>query len=421
MTRPAVGSSQIPGRLTPGGREAERILGFMAFRLEDVQAALATDGLDGWLLYDFHGSNQIARSLAGLNGGGKMTTRRWFYLIPATGTPRALVHAIEPHTLSHLPGETRQYSGRQALSQGLDTLLSGVGTLAMEYSPDNAIPYIARVDAGTVEAVRKRGVTVVSSGDLVQRFEALWSPEQVETHLTASAALYRIKDRTFAAIGEHIRKGESFSEYDVQQWMAGWFRDEGLVAEDKPVVASMENAGNPHYMPQQATSRTIARDELVLLDLWGKVKQPGAVYADITWVCHTGAVVPDEQARAFAAIAAAREAALAVTQTAARDHLDLRGWQVDRAARTVLIDAGYADQILHRTGHSLGQEVHGNGVHMDDFETHDDRRLMPGTGFTIEPGVYFPHFGVRTEINVFYDAGEARASGPRQDAIVALG
>ena len=393
----------------------------MAFRLEAVQAALAEDGLDGWLLYDFHGSNPIARSLAGLNGGGKMTTRRWFYLIPATGTPRALVHAIEPHTLSHLPGTTRQYAGRQALSEELDALLSGVGTLAMEYSPDNAIPYIARVDAGTVEAVRKRGVSVVSSGDLVQRFEALWSPAQLETHMAASAALYRIKDRTFAAIGEHARKGAAFTEHDVQQWMGGWFREEGLTADDQPVVASMENAGNPHYMPQAGTSRAIGPDELVLLDLWGKLKQPGAVYADITWVCHTGRVVPEEQARVFAAVAAARDAALALTEAAARDGRDLRGWQVDQAARTVLIDAGYTGQLLHRTGHSLGQDVHGNGVHMDDYETHDDRRLLPGTGFTIEPGVYFPHFGVRTEINVFYDAGEARASGPRQAAIVALG
>ena len=264
----------------------------MAFRLEEVQAALAADGLDGWLLYDFHGSNPIARSLAGLNGGGKMTTRRWFYLIPATGTPRALVHAIEPHTLSHLPGHTRQYAGRQALSQELDTLLRGVGTLAMEYSPDNAIPYIARVDAGTVEAVRKRGVSVVSSGDLVQRFEALWSPAQLETHLAASAALYRIKDRTFAAIGEHARRGAVFTEHDVQQWMVGWFRDEGLTADDQPVVASMENAGNPHYMPLAGTSRAIGSDDLVLLDLWGKLKQPGAVYADITWVCHTGQSSP---------------------------------------------------------------------------------------------------------------------------------
>ena len=264
--------------------------------------------------------------------------------------------------------------------------------------------------------------TVVSSGDLVQRFEALWSPEQVETHLTASAALYRIKDRTFAAIGEHIRKGASFSEYDVQQWMAGWFRDEGLIAEDKPVVASMENAGNPHYMPQQATSRTIAARRAGAARPVGQgASSPAPSTPTSPGSATPGPWCPTEQARAFAAIAAAREAALAVTQTAARGDLDLRGWQVDRAARTVLIEAGYADQILHRTGHSLGQDVHGNGVHMDDFETHDDRRLMPGTGFTIEPGVYFPHFGVRTEINVFYDAGEARASGPRQDAIVALG
>ena len=305
--------------------------------------------------------------------------------------------------------------------QELDALLSGVGTLAMEYSPDNAIPYIARVDAGTMEAVRKRGVSVVSSGDLVQRFEALWSPAQLETHMAASAALYRIKDRTFAAIGEHARKGAVFTEYDVQQWMGGWFREEGLMAEDQPVVASMENAGNPHYMPQSGDQPGHRVRRPGPARFVGQGDQPGAVYADITWVCHTGHVVPDEQARAFAAIAAARDAALALTEAAARDGRDLRGWQVDQAARTVLIDAGYADQLLHRTGHSLGQDVHGNGVHMDDYETHDDRRLLPGTGFTIEPGVYFPHFGVRTEINVFYDAGEARASGPRQAAIVALG
>lgn len=393
----------------------------MAFRLEDVQTALTEDGLDGWLLYDFHGSNPIARTVVGLNGGGKLTTRRWFYLIPAQGAPRALVHAIEPDTLAHLPGQTRQYAGREALASGLDALLAGMKTVAMEYSPLNAIPYIARVDAGTVEAVQARGVRVVSSGDLVQRFEARWSPEALETHLAASAALYRVKDRAFAAIGDHSRAGRAFTEYDVQGWMAEWFAEEGLVSDARPVVAAMENAGNPHYQPLEGRSRAIGRDDLVLLDLWGKLPAAGAVYADISWVCHTGSAVPDEQAQAFAAAAAAREAALAVTQQAARDGADLRGWQVDQAARRVLIEAGYGDHVLHRTGHSLGESVHGNGVHMDDYETHDDRRLLPGTGFTIEPGVYFPHFGVRTEINVYYDAGEARASGPRQTAIVTLG
>ena len=393
----------------------------MAFGLEAVQAALKEDGLDGWLLYDFHGSNPIARSVVGLDNGDKMTTRRWFYLVPAEGEPRALVHAIEPDTLSHLPGRTRRYAGREALDRELDALLAGSGRLAMEYSPENAIPYVARVDAGTVEAVRKRGVEVVSSGDLVQRFEARWTPEGLESHLAASAALYRIKDRTFEAIGSCVRRGGTLTEHDVQQWMAGWFADEGLVSDAHPVVAAMENAGNPHYLPQAGSSRAIGPDELVLIDLWGKLPKKGAIFADITWVAFTGRQVPDELARVFAAAAAAREAALAVTQDAARRGADLRGWQVDQAARKVIIDAGYGAQILHRTGHSLGEAVHGNGVHMDDYETHDDRRLLPGTGFTLEPGIYFPHFGVRTEINVYYDTGDARPSGPRQDGIVTLG
>ncbi len=385
-----------------------------------MQAALREDGLDGWLLYDFHGSNPIARSVAGINVD-KMTTRRWYYLIPADGEPRGLVHAIEPATLDHLPGGAHRYAGREALARGLDTLLQGMHTVAMEYSPDNAIPYVARVDAGTVEAVRKRGVEVVSSGDLVQRFEACWSADALATHMKASAALYRIKDRAFAAVAERVHRGVPITEFDVQQLMAGWFRDEGLVTDHLPVVAAMENAGNPHYGPADGRSRGIARDELVLLDLWGKLDQRGAVFADITWVGFTGVVVPADQAAAFAAAAAARDAALALVQQAATSRDDLRGWQVDRAARTVLIERGYGDHILHRTGHSLGEQVHGNGVHMDDYETHDDRRLLPGTGFTIEPGLYFPHFGVRTEINVFFEDGEARASGPLQQAIVALG
>lgn len=393
----------------------------MAFGLEAVQAALREDGLDGWLLYDFHGSNPIARSVVGLENGDKMTTRRWFYLVPAHGEPRALVHAIEPHTLAHLPGQTRRYAGREALDRELDALLAGTGRVAMEYSPENAIPYVARVDAGTVEAVRRRGVEVVSSGDLVQRFEARWTPEGLESHLTASAALYRVKDRTFEAIGRELQRGTRITEYDVQQWMAGWFADEGLVTDAHPVVAAMENAGNPHYQPQPGTSRAIGPDELVLIDLWGKLASKGAIYADITWVAFTGSAVPDEFARAFAAAAGAREAALALTVESARAGDDLRGWQVDNAARQVLIERGYNAQILHRTGHSLGENVHGNGVHMDDYETHDDRRLLPGTGFTLEPGVYFPHFGVRTEINVYYDQGDARASGPRQDAIIPIG
>ncbi|HEX7086914.1 MAG TPA: M24 family metallopeptidase, partial [Vicinamibacterales bacterium] len=217
-----------------------------------------------------------------------------------------------------------------------------------------------------------------------------------------------------------VRSGTPVTEYDIQQQMVGWMRAEGLTSSDPPVVAAMENAGNPHYQPTPQRGRRIGRDELVLLDLWGKLDRPGAVYADITWVGFTGTDVPPEQEAAFAAVAAARDAALALVQDAVRSGRDLRGWQVDRAARTVLIERGFGEHVLHRTGHSLGQDVHGNGVHMDDYETHDDRRLLPGTGFTIEPGVYFPTFGVRTEINVYVDRDDARATGPLQKRIVAL-
>ena len=392
----------------------------MALDIAAVQAALAEDGLDGWLLYDFHGSNPIARSLAGLNGGGKMTTRRWYYLVPRSGSPRALVHAIEPHTLDSLPGDKTLYAGREALAQGLDGLVGGMSRVAMEYSPEAAIPYLARVDAGTVESVRKRGVEVVSSGDLVQRFVALWDAAALDTHLKASAALYRVKDRALAAIRERIAAGTPTNEYDIQQLMGGWFKEEGLVSEALPVVAAMENAGNPHYLPAATGSRRIGRNELVLLDLWGKLTSPGAVFADITWVGFTGAQVPEEFARAFDAIARARDAAIDLVKRGAREGADLRGWQVDRAAREVLQAAGYGKEVLHRTGHSLGTDVHGNGVHMDDYETHDTRRLLAGTGFTIEPGLYFPHFGVRTEVNMYVGHGEARVSGPAQTAIVPL-
>jgi len=392
----------------------------MALDIDAVQTALREDGLDGWLLYDFHGSNPIARSLAGVNGA-KMTTRRWYYFVPAKGQPRALVHAIERHTLDNLPGDTQLYAGREALGTGLDALMHGVRRIAMEYSPENAIPYVGRVDAGTIEAIRRRGVEVVSSGDLVQRFVARWSDQALATHLEASQALYRVKDRAFEAIAARLQGGEPTTEHDVQQLMMGWFAEEGLITDSPPLVACMENAGNPHYVPPATGSRPISSNELVLLDLWGKRDQPGAVYADITWVGFTGARVPDEFATAFAAAAAARDAAVSLVQKAARDASDLRGWQVDRAARTVLAERGFGAHVLHRTGHNLGTEVHGNGVHMDDYETHDDRRILPGTGFTIEPGLYFDHFGVRTEINVFVGANEARVSGPSQAAIVTLG
>ena len=392
----------------------------MALDLAAVRGALAAEGLDGWLLYDFHGSNPIASQLAGLAGGPHMSSRRWYYLIPASGEPRGLVHAVERHNLDHLPGTKAVYAGRDQLEAGLTRLLEGMRRVAMEYSPRCAIPYISRLDAGTAEAIRARGVEILSSGDLVQQFEATWTAAQLASHRAASDALYRIKDRAFEAASAALSAGRPQTEYDLQQAMVRWFDEEGLVSDSAPVVAIGANAGNPHYLPTAALSRPIVPDEVLLLDLWGKKASPGAVFADITWVGVTGARVPAEPANAFRAITAARDAAVRLVEDAAAGDRELRGWEVDRAARQVLEQEGYGDRILHRTGHSLGESVHGNGTHLDDYETHDDRRLLPRTGFTVEPGLYFESFGVRTEINVYRGEREALVTGPRQSEIVTL-
>jgi Xaa-Pro aminopeptidase len=392
----------------------------MALDVAAVQRTLRADGLDGWLLYDFHGLNPIAAGLAGLVSGAHMTTRRWYYLIPAAGEPRGVVHAIERHNLDALPGDKIVYASREQLDAALTRLLTGLSRVAMEYSPDCAIPYLSRVDAGTAEAVRRRGVEIVSSGDLVQRFEAAWNADQLASHRAASDALYRIKDRAFEAAGAAVRDRTPLTEYELQQQMVEWFEQEGLVSDSAPVVAIGPHAGDPHYLPTADRCKPIVADEVLLLDLWGKRKAPGTVFADITWVGVTGTTVPQEPARAFRAVAQARDAAVALVEDAARTGRDLRGWEVDRAARTVLERAGYGDRILHRTGHSLGESVHGNGVHLDDYETHDDRRLLPGAGFTIEPGLYFETFGVRTEINMFRGEHDARVTGTRQMEIITL-
>jgi Xaa-Pro dipeptidase len=393
----------------------------MALDVTAVQRELRTQRLDGWLLYDFHGSNPIAVQLAGLAGSPHMTTRRWYCLIPADGEPRALVHAIERHNLDHLPGTKTVYAGRQQLDAGLDALLAGTKRIAMEYSPRCAIPYISRVDAGTAEAIRARGIEIVSSGDLVQQFEATWTPAQLASHRAASDALYRIKDRAFESAAAALRGGRTLTEFALQQDMVRWFADEGLVSDSAPVVAVGANAGNPHYLPNASQSADIVPDEVLLLDLWGKQKHQGAVFADITWVGVTASRVPDEAARAFTAIARARDEAVSLVQEAARNGRELRGWEVDRAARNVLEREGFAKWILHRTGHSLGEVVHGNGTHLDDYETHDDRRLLARTGFTIEPGLYFEDFGVRTEVNMFRAEHDATVTGPKQMEIVTLG
>jgi Xaa-Pro aminopeptidase len=392
----------------------------MSLDVAAVQRALQEEGLDGWLWYDFQGANPIAQRMAGLNHGGHMATRRWFYLVPASGEPRGLVHVIEKHNLDGLPGPKAAYAGRAQLESGLKHLLEGTKRIAMEYSPNGAIPYVSRVDAGTIELVRGQGVDVVSSGDLIQQFEAQWGEEGIRSHRIASEKLYRIKDRAFAAVAERMRNGVATNEYEIQQLMWQWFGEEGLTSDAPPLVAAQENASDPHYMPSPTSSRSIRPNELLLLDLWGKLETPGAVFADISWVGYTGSSVPEDMTRVFETARDARDAAVTRVQEAARQGREIRGYELDRAARAVIEAAGYGPYILHRTGHSLGQTVHGNGAHLDDYETHDERRLLPGTGFTIEPGIYLERFGVRTEINMVWTTAGPEVTGPRQQEIVRL-
>ena len=390
----------------------------MSLDFSALQKTLATEGVDGWLLYDFHGSNPIAVNVAGL--AGKHTTRRWYYFIPATGTPKKLVHAIEPNTLNSLPGTRSTYAGRLQLEQGVSEMLRGSKVIAMEYSAECSIPYLSRVDGGTIDFVRRLGMRIVSSGDLVGRFEAAWNAAQIATQRAASEKLYRIKDRAFEYVGAKLSAGDALHEYEVQQMMMQWFGEEGLIADAAPIVGAQENAGNPHYAPTREVSRAIRPNELLLLDLWGKLEQPGSVYADITWTGFAGDP-PAEIARAFGTIVAGRDAAIRKVQTGIAAGQPVHGWEVDRATRDVITQAGYGDKFIHRTGHSLGEEVHGNGVHMDDYETHDDRRLLTGTGFTIEPGIYLQTFGIRSEINMVVGAESAEVTGPIQRELVKIG
>lgn len=390
----------------------------MSLEISRIQSALAAQKLDGWLLYDFRGTNAIAEGLVGL--GGQHVTRRWYYFIPVAGAPRKLVHAIESKKLDHLPGDKTIYAGRKPLEDGLKTILSGAKTIAMEYSANCDIPYISRVDAGTIDLIRSLGLSIVSSGDLVGEFEAAWDKAEIASHRTASEKLYRIKDRAFDFVRAKMQAGTPLTEFIVQNEMVGFFKDEGLIFDNPPIVAAQEHAGDPHYAPTKDHSRAIKANEILLIDLWGKLPEAGAVYADITWTGFTGETPPEKFATAFGTIVAGRDAAIKLVQDGIAAGRDVRGFEVDRICRDTIAAAGYGDYFVHRTGHSLGTEVHGNGVHMDDYETRDDRKLLPGTGFTIEPGIYTKEFGVRTEINMVVGARAATVTGPCQTTLITM-
>jgi len=390
----------------------------MGFDLQEVQSDLRAAKLDGWLFYDFRGRDPIAQRILSLPAG--MRTRRWFYFVPAKGKPRKLAHKIESESLAAVPGETFYYAGQEELRQKLAKILGSAKTVAMQYSPKAAIPYVAMVDAGTVELVRGAGVKVVSSADLVQKYEACWTPEQLKSHLAAGERIDKIVQGAFQQAAMHVREKQNFTEYDLQQWIVGEFASAGIQREEGPDVAVNANASDPHYGPVAGKSSPIREGDLLLLDVWGKMNAPGSVYYDITWIGFLGAEVPEKYAKVFRIAREARDKAVDLILSSVARGKPLQGWQVDKAARDVIEKAGYGKYFFHRTGHSIGESVHGNGANMDGLETHDVRHLIARTCTSIEPGIYLPEFGIRTEVNVYIGEHEARVTGAVQQEILAL-
>jgi Xaa-Pro dipeptidase len=386
--------------------------------LKEIQSALHERSLDAWLFYDHHHRDPIAYKVLGLSDK-LMVTRRWFYLIPREGEPVKLVHRIEAGHLDSLPGSKREYSSWKELWDNLQAMLVRHRTVAMQYSPNNLIPLIGLVDAGTVELVRSFGKEVVSSGDLVARFEAAWTEEQIASHFAARDAIDAIIPEAFQEIGRRVRNG-STTEYEIQQWIAEAFRRENLITEDYPIVGVNANSGNPHYEPKAQGSATIHKGDFVLLDVFGKKNTPNAVYYDITW---TGVIgTPSEkQQEIFDIVTGARDAGVKKVQDAMAGKRRIAGWEVDQATREYINNAGYGQYFVHRTGHSIGVNVHGNGANIDNLETKDDREIIPNTCFSIEPGIYLPgDFGVRSEVNVLIRNGAAEVTGTIQRELVLI-
>lgn len=368
-------------------------------------------GLDGWLFYDFRHLDPIAYRVLLLDPSLHVT-RRWYYWVPAQGTPVKLQHRIEPHVLDGLPGDARVYVSWRDQQAALGSLLHSAKRVAMQYSPMNAIPYLSRVDAGTIDLVRSLGAEVVTSADLVQQFEAVWDGAQLSSHQVAAEGLRAIVDEAFGFVGTSLAARSSLTEYGLQQYILSRMQARGLVTSSPPIAAVNAHSADPHYGPASQGSAPIRQGDLVLIDLWAKQPGPGAVYADITWTGFVGATVPTRHQDIFQIVRRARDAAVTFVQGRVRAGEFPYGWEVDDICRQVIQDAGYGQYFVHRTGHSIGEEVHGNGANIDNLETQDARRLLPGTCFSIEPGIYLPEdFGIRSELDVYLSSHDAVVYG----------
>ena len=390
------------------------------FNLKDVQAAIQEFGFDGWLLYDFRGLNVLALRVLDIPPD-KIGSRRFFYFVPAQGTPRKLVHRIEPAALDHVPGDKIVYLTWQELEAGVERLLDGCRKVAMEYSPRNGNPYISRVDAGTVELVRSFGAEVMSSGNLVQYFEARWTDEQWQMHLEADRLNQSAFELAWNMIRDHVQNGRRLTECQVQDRVMQYYADHGMTTYHPPIVGVGPHSGDPHYAPQPGHDAEIRAGEFVLLDMWAKMDRPGGVYSDLTKVGFVGREVPTTYSDIFNIVAEGRDAGIAKVREAFAAGRPLTGGEVDDATRAPIVRAGYGEYFVHRTGHNIGQETHGNGTHIDNLETREERLIMPRTCFSIEPGIYLPEFGVRSEINVFVDAqSQVHVTGGLQTEVLPI-
>ncbi len=390
--------------------------------LKKIQVELKKAGVDGWLFYDFHNRDAIAARILKMDTT-RFASRRWFYYIPAEGEPKKLVHRIEPWRCDHLPGEKLIYLPWQEQHSLLKSMLGNAKKVMMQYSPLNAIPYVSIVDGGTVDLVRSFGVEVVSSADLVSIFESHLSMDDYQSHLDAGKSMQFVKDETFREIARRIKAGKAPREVEMQAFMHDLMRKENMTWEDGPIVAVNEHAADPHFEPTEENSHVMKEGDLVLLDLWAKKNQPGSIYYDITWMGFIGTEVPARIEEIFQVGARARNAALDMVRDAFSTGRKLCGWEVDDACRKVIVDAGYGEYFTHRTGHNIGEEVHGNGVHIDNLETKDERVIIPGTCFSVEPGIYMleEKIGFRTEIDVFVtDEGKVEVCGPIQDKVIPI-
>lgn len=381
------------------------------FDLAAVQDAIRNQHLDGWLMYDFRGLNILAKRVLGFPAD-RFLSRRWFYFIPARGEPRKLVHRIESGALDDYPGKKTIYLRWQELERGVGELLAGSHRVAMEYVPRNANPYVSKVDAGTIELVRSFGIEPIPSGDLIQLFEACWDESQWQMHLKAARVTEAAFRGAFSFIAQQVRTKGSVRETEVQAWIMDFFARNGVITDHPPIVGVGPHSGNPHFTPGLEGDDPIREGDFVLVDLWAKANEPRSVFSDLTQTGFVGTEVPEKYTRIFKIVAAARDAAIDRVRQAFARKEPLQGWQVDQACRDVIEKAGYGEAFCHRTGHSIGQETHGNGANMDNLETHEQRLVLPRTCFSIEPGIYLPEFGVRSEVNVYVDGhGEVHVTG----------